>query len=350
MPNDRRDFLKQVGAGAAAVAAVAKATEQVAEAAIDKRGYAAGKFYLELDGENAGWIFSAEGGQATADVVTEKLGPDMVARKHIAGVKYEDISITCGAGMSKGFFQWIKSSLDQKFERKSGAIVAADYNYNTMTVLKFSNALISEIGFPALDASSKEAAKLTLKFSPEFTEYKYQAAAPIIQEPPQSKQQKKWLASNFRLKIEGLDETSARVAKIDAITIKQKNAENPVGEQRDYELELASLEFPNLKITLPEHNAQDLFAWYEDFVIKGENSQDKEKTGSLEYLTPDLKTTLFALDFHQLGIFKFTPDKFDANADQIRKVNAEIYCEEIKFRPPGTKLPPISVDQTSTGQ
>lgn len=349
MPNDRRDFLKQVGASAAVVAAIAKATEQQAEAADSKqRSYNTGKFMLELDGVHAGWLYSAEGGDATGHVVSEKQGSDGIIRKHLAGVKYEEISLSFGAEMSKGFWDWIKGTFDQKAQRKSGALIAADYNYNTMTVRKFHNALITEIGFPALDAASKEAAKMTLKFSPEFTEYKHTVAAPIIQEPAQTKQ-KRWLASNFRLKIEGLDETSARAAKIDALTIKQTITENPIGEVRDYEKEPARLEMPNLKITLPEHNAEDLFAWHEDFVIKGNNAQDKEKSASLEFLSPDLKTTLLALDFHQLGIFKFTPDKFEANAEQIRKVNAEMYCEEIKFRPPGTKLPPISIDE-STGQ
>src|SRR5437868_2986400 len=116
MPNDRRDFFKQVGAGAAAVAALAKVTEQPAEAAVaDKRGFTAGKFALELDGVHAGWIFSAEGGQAVADVVTEKVGPDGIAHKHIANFKYDDIAITCGAGMSKAFFDWIQASFDKKF-------------------------------------------------------------------------------------------------------------------------------------------------------------------------------------------------------------------------------------------
>ncbi|HEY6227412.1 MAG TPA: phage tail protein [Verrucomicrobiae bacterium] len=290
---------------------------------------------------HAGWIHSAEGGHAYADVVTEKQGPDGIVHKHLAGVKYEDIAITCGAGMSKAFFEWIQSTLQHKFERKDGAIVATDFNFNSMTVLKFSQALISEIGFPALDGSSKEAAKLTLKFSPELTEYKHTVGAPIIDDPSDLKQ-KKWLVSNFRFKIDGLDESSNRVGKIEAITIKQKVVENPVGENRDFDT-TTSLDFSNLKITLPEHNAEDLFGWFEDFVIKGNDTQDKERTGTLEYLTPDLKTTLFALDFHQVGIFKLTPDDFTPdNSDKLRKVSAEMYVEEIKFRSP--LLPPPNGD------
>ena len=65
----------------------------------DKRGYTAGKYGIDLDGINAGWVSSVEGGMASSDVVVEKLGPDHIQRKHIAGVKYEDISVSCGTGM-----------------------------------------------------------------------------------------------------------------------------------------------------------------------------------------------------------------------------------------------------------
>ena len=44
----------------------------------DKRGYVSGKYGIELDGIMAGWVSSVEGGHATSDVVSEKVGPDHV--------------------------------------------------------------------------------------------------------------------------------------------------------------------------------------------------------------------------------------------------------------------------------
>src|SRR5947209_7033946 len=85
------------------------------------RGYIAGKFALELDGINAGWLFNAEGGQAGADVVTEKLGPDHIAKKHIAGVKYDDITLVFGTGMSKAVYNWMNDSFMHNYSRKNGA-------------------------------------------------------------------------------------------------------------------------------------------------------------------------------------------------------------------------------------
>ena len=297
----------------------------------DGRGYVAGKYGVELDGIMAGWISSAEGGHAQSDVVSEKIGPDHIIHKHLAGVKYEDITVNCGTGMSKAFYEWIKASFDHNYQRKNGAIVTADYNYKELSRLTFHNALITEIGFPALDAASKDAAKMTIKFSPEYTKVDMKQGNSIANAYKNDQAiQKKWLPSNYKLVIDGLDCT--RVNKIEAITIKQKVVENPTGELRTYEKEPAHLEIPNLVVTLAESHAKEFYDWHDSFVIKGENGDDKEKKGSLTYLTPDLKTELFTISFDHLGIFKLTPEKVEAGSENVRRVKAEMYCEQITFK------------------
>ena len=135
--HDRRSFLRTMGTSSALVAAVPvlwKATTGEAAGAptsgtikpptgTDSPNIAAGRYSIELDGALAGWVQSADGGSAVADVVVEKLGAgSLIAKKHIGNVKYEDISISCGTGMSKGFYQWIKDSMDGKAPRKNGAV------------------------------------------------------------------------------------------------------------------------------------------------------------------------------------------------------------------------------------
>lgn len=196
----------------------------------DSRAYTGGKYGVELDGIMAGWVSSAEGGHATSDVVTEKLGPDHIARKHIGGVKYEDITLTCGTGMSKAFYQWIQDSWDHKYSRKNGAVIAANYDFKELTRLNFYNALITEIGMPALDPASKDAAKMTIKFTPETTKFQKIDTPVTLKYPSDPKTQKTWLPSNFRLKIDGLDAPCTKVNKIEAITIKQKINDNHGGQ------------------------------------------------------------------------------------------------------------------------
>src|SRR5712692_1364452 len=95
----------------------------------DKRAYTAGKYALEVGRIAAGWIQKFSGGSATAEVVTEKIGIDHLARKHLAGVKYEDIVLEVGTGMSKGFYEWIKAAWDGKSVRQDGAVIVTDYDF-----------------------------------------------------------------------------------------------------------------------------------------------------------------------------------------------------------------------------
>jgi len=297
----------------------------------DKRGYVANKYALDINKQMAGWLHSVEGGTPSAEVVTEKLGPDHIAKKHIGGVKYDDMTVTCGTGMSNQFYSWIKDSFDHKYSRQEGAIIRADYNFKEMTRVSFHQALISEIGLPGLDASAKEAAKITLKFSPETTKIERSYAGSSIKGTFDQKVQKAWLTSNFRINVKGYDTGSTRVSKIEALTLKQKNIENPIGQTRQYEKEPASVEFPNLVLTLPESHADDFYKWMESFVVDGVSGDDKETTAHLEYLSNDLKQTLFTVDFDHLGIFKITQDKMDSGSETIAKVKVEMYCESMNF-------------------
>ena len=311
---------------AAAVPVLWKATTATADAqssavTADTRSFTAGRFALEIDGVLAGFLQSFEGGSAEAEVVVEPLAAGQAApRKHIGGVKYEDITISCGTGMSKHFYQWIHDCVQGTPTRQTGAV--ADYVYLKYR-LNFANALLTEVGFPALDAASKDAAKMTIKFAPEFTRQATPANRPAS---PASTMP--WLASRFLLEIDGLD--CSHVSKIEALVVKQKLVDNPTGGQGGNEVEPASLEIPNLVISLPEADVSTFQAWFDDFVIKGNNGQDREKNGRLSWLSSNGKVVLGTLDLANLGIFKLEPDT-DPALQGIRRVKAEMYCETMSF-------------------
>lgn len=296
------------------------------------------RFSVSLDGIMAGWLHSAEGGHATSDVVSEKVGPDHIVHKHLAGVKYEDITLQAGFGMSKNFYEWIKASFDHKHIRKDGSIHTADYDGNITQTMNFYHALITEIGMPALDASSKEPAYLTLKLQPEITRV---GGAANVPPPPRPKKRHLFLPSNFRLEIDGVD--CSGVAKIDAITLKQKVQENPVGEVRDPNLDAADQDISNLKITIATDSSDSWKMWFNDFVILGMNTDDREKAGTLFFLGDDGKTVLAKLRLKHLGIFGLHPPvppkiccdnctllQPSPDPAGLKHLVAELYCEEIE--------------------
>lgn len=310
-----------------------------ATAAEPVRSFAAGNFFLNLDGAKAGFLRSAEGGGATSDVVVEQPGTDGFSRKHIANVKFEDIAMQIGFGMSRTVYDWIAASWTRSFQRKDGSIVAGDFRMRTLNERRFFDALITEVTIPACDGESKDAAYLTLKIAPERTTLAKGGPA-LTPEPPQPR----WLPANFRLTIDGLDTT--RVSKIDSFAVKQKIAANAVGETRDFEREPGTIEFPNLRIELADASAQTWIDWHEDFVIRGNAGQDKERNGTLELLSADLRTVLVRIRFFNLGILSVGPAKAlpnpcqsgcptDHDDDAVRralgKTQAELYVERMEF-------------------
>jgi len=296
----------------------------------DKRGHVAGKFALDLDGQDAGWIMSVEGGLATSEVVTEKIGAEPFAKKHIGNVKYEDVKVTCGSGMSKVFWEWVESSMNLKYTRKNGAVIACDFNFNEVSRLNFFNALVTEIGFPALDAASKDAMKLNLSYKPEYTRNVGKAGG--APKATTKRDQNLWSPANFKIVAEGLNGSLSRCSKIEALAIKQKVSENPIGEMRDYECEPASMEIPNLVVTVAESHADEFYKWHEDFVINGNCGEKQEKNFAIQYLDQTRKTVLMELELMRCGIFKLTPDKVEAGMEAVRKVKCEMYVEEMRVK------------------
>jgi phage tail-like protein len=286
------------------------------------RSYVSRFFALDLDHEMVGWLSSVEGGSVKAEVITQSVGGEMQRTKHLAIPSYEAISVKVGMSMSKSFYQWIRDSWDGKITRKNGSVFSLDHDLTVQHEQSFSRALVTETTLPALDGSSKEPGYMTVKFQPEESKHKVASGRKL--QANFSQTQKQWLPANFSIDIDGLDCT--RVNKIESLTIKQDVKRLEVGSKRLYELEPTKIEFPNLVVTFPLSNAASWIAWHEDFVIKGNNSGDKEKQASINLLTPK-REELLTITCTGLGIHNLTIDKGDSGTDSVRRVKAEMYCE-----------------------
>ncbi len=297
-----------------------------------QRGYVAGNFGLRIDGDSSlGWLYSFEGGMPNTEVVLEKIGPDHLQRKHVSQPKYEDLTVTFGTGMSESFWAWIQESFDRNYTRRHGEVIAADFNFKQTSSLEFFNALVSEVTFPALDASSRDNCKVSVKLTPEFTKFKVSPrGGAAVQFEGDQRKQKRWSPSNFRLKVDGVD--CSRVFKIEALTLKQKLTDYAIGELRDIQKEPTQVEYPNLVVTVAESHSEAWWKWYDDFAVRGNNGEDAERTATLEYLTPTFDKALLTLSFDRVGIFKATPDKAEAGSEQIRRNKFELYCESMTFK------------------
>ena len=211
-------------------------------------------FALELDGAAAGLPRSAAGGDAVAEVVVEPAGPDGIQRKHLGAVRYTDIVLTCGTDMEKPFWSWLADTMAGKSSPRDGALRMLDFDRKERELATFTNAVVTEIGFPALDAASKDAFLLTVRIAAESVERKRGSGA---SEAGTVKGGKQALVSNFRVSLDGLNLDS--VARVGPLTLRRRLAEEA--------------EIPDLELTLSEAGSESIVDWHRTFVIDGSNSE-----------------------------------------------------------------------------
>jgi hypothetical protein len=290
----------------------------------------AGAFALRLGSDQSTDVTvlagRAAGGSVYADVIAETDPDSDFPKKHLGQPKYESFALPVGMVMSKQLFEWLAESWGPEPSERDGAVLMLDYQWTVKKQASFSGSLITETGFPTLDAASKNVGHLTIRMQPTTTEL--QAGAGKVSLGPAK--QKLWRVSNFHLQIDGLDCT--HVSRIEAFTVRRdvtvvQEGAGPIS------LVASDMVFPNLRITLSEAFADTWYDWHEQFVVEGHNGEGFERSGALSFLSADLKAELTRIELHHLGIVRIGATE-DESASQVGRVTAEVYCEEMALVDP----------------
>jgi hypothetical protein len=93
---------------------------------------------------------------------------------------------------------------------------------------------------------------------------------------------------------------------------------------------------------MAETRSESWATWHQDFVVNGLNSDDREKHGTLEYMTQDLKSTYFTLKLQHLGIAKLSAEKAESGSEGIRRLKATLYVEKIEVSGPAEGSEPAA--------
>lgn len=297
-----------------------------------ERTYAAAHFALELDGkkDDVGLFRSVEGGSIKADVMTYQNGANYDRWRQLGKPKFEDIKASVGMSMSRPFYAWISEFFNGQGTRKTGAILAADYNYETRARREFSQALIKEITFPKLDGTDKSPAYLGVAIAVENLEFKPGDGAKLAV-LTNFDSQKMWTACNFRFKLDGIpDNALLRVSKIDSFTIKQNIIEHHMGGFRGPIKCPSQMDFPSITFYVPEVDAQPFMDHFTKRGVKGE--VPGRLTGAIECFDNDQrKKVLFTLEFTGADITGVAPEKSDSGSEEIKNVKIDLYTESMKF-------------------
>ncbi|HWN70685.1 MAG TPA: phage tail protein [Haliangium sp.] len=294
----------------------------------NRTAYTSGHFLFRLDGSpDTSWLKSVDGGGVKGSVTEENVGPDNFQLKHVATVEIEPLAIEVGMSASSPVFKWIQDSWKRQFSRRNGEVVHADFNLTSVLAQSFEDALISEVTFPTLDGSNKEAAYLAVKLLPERIKLEKRSGEKI--KGVETEKQKLWTPSSFRLDIDGVD--CRQVNKIESFTVKQKIKPLYTGKNRYPELEPTGVEFPKLNLSLAAAHADGFIEWYNKLVVEGDQDPRQQKTGSIDFLDPTTNEEIFSVQLNKIGINHLTIEKSEANAESIKRCKIELFVESMEL-------------------
>ena len=294
----------------------------------EQRSHTAGRFSLDVDGYNVGFLKKFSGMAMEADIVANDLGPDNVQKKHVANIKWTPGKATVGIGMGKGMYDWIQAAFDRNYITKDGAFTSADFNYKAMSRLEFQRALVTSVTIPKLDGSSKDAAYFDVEFEAEQVRWSKGGGEDIRGKI--GPKQKAWLCSNFRVEIGSLP--CSRVATVDSFTWKCSVSADQVGIFREPTKHPAKVTVPEIKLTI-SHADHDAWAqaakkWFVD----GHHLEGDEMTGRIVFLDPNMTDELGEVELQNVGFKKFSDEDSEANSEKIKRFSVELYVEQMKFK------------------
>jgi hypothetical protein len=252
-------------------AAMAEARELQADASAD----------LLIEGVPAGHIQKWEGGEPRANVVVDPPGAGRISKKRAGGLRYAPIVLELDLPTAKPLADWMNEFLPGKPTPKKAVLNRRSPSGLALSSLRTDRCSLVKIAFPAVDASSKEPARLVLTLHPELIRTE-QGVGVGDTRPPKTAVQ-----GAFHLDIDGVD--GSKVRRLEEPTLAFKPDESdPVGV----------LNIPYLILFLSEDAPADWRAWRGELV----DEIQRPKNGSLSYLSADLKERLFTVNFKTLGL------------------------------------------------
>jgi hypothetical protein len=227
---------------------------------------------LLLDGAEAGVLKSMSSKTVTP--------PPESPRDEGAALNGE-LQLQFGLDMRTALYDWIDANLKQSGKPRSGVVVSYDASGNATAQTEFSDAVLTELTIPALDAASKAAGFFTLDLVANVRS----GAAPASKGIAKMKA-KVWTTSQFRLEIDGLE--TKRVSKIEALSLRTpaSGAGGPLSVRSPLRVKA---------------NVADKPSWdkWQEASARGDAVK---KEGRIVFLNADFKDTLAEIKLHGLGI------------------------------------------------
>jgi hypothetical protein len=279
----------------------------------------AGKALLRVGDTPAASVESYCGGEPFAEVVDEPGGLLPYAKKHIGAVRFADLEAQVAMDAHPALFRWIRDTWFGNPARDRVALDVLNAGSSEARSLELAQPRIREVVLPALDSVARDKRFLSLRIAPRGVQRIPRANPPALE-----RTERDFLAHNFSVAIDGMD--CAGVLSVDSISV-QTQLPEPGGKRR------ALLIFPHIHLHVDDDRAEPFREWFEDFIIRGNNDDDKERAGTITYLDPFLTDPLAVLQLHHVGIFRVAEEPQGPTGP--RRVRVDLYCERMELTASG---------------
>lgn len=312
--------------------------------------FSTGHFKLLIDGKPVtAFIKSIEGGLINAQAVEEPVGQFNIRGRHLATREVDPIQVEFGMSGAKWCLDLVDDFINnRKHHRLSGEIYHADANMVAQYMFTFSNAVITELTLPKLDANGKESLLCKVKLQPQDVTFKLGDGRKL--DPDTLGRQKAWHTTNFRLTLDRVGELPF-CSSIESMTVKLGHKPMQLGDHFRPDVLPTKVDMPKLSITVPLLRSKALIDWYDksvgqqlgtgiedagELAAAGHSSSGYETSGSIEFLDATLNDVLYMVELDGVGMEKFTIPKSEANSVGTKMAKFDFYVTSIKVKSNGS--------------
>lgn len=276
----------------------------------NKRGPTSNKYALSLQGRHCGWLTDVSG----ALTVGELGGEGRSGR-------YEELSLRGWPGLPEAFYGWVVGSLAEEPEARDGELLLADDGYSEISRLAFRGGVVTELSLPEHEAGLADRTKLRLKFSPQSSRRSYHDGY-ISGEAVDTR--KPAPATEVALHIDGLEEASSQVRRIEGLAIRQR-VERVRADEGVLVRRVGPLVIDPLSVVLAESKAHGFVRWLQ-------SCEAGKSNGRVATLTLGLPSVGFTVELQQVRPRRITEAPgVESDEGRRREVRVELGIRAVRF-------------------
>lgn len=253
--------------------------------------FQASKLALELSGQAAGWLRSCQPASVRVDVSQGASASDFAVRQGVR-IALGEMAAEAELAESGPLLDWVAAVMTGDHALRSGAVVVADHNFNQRRRIGFTDARLTALSWPVLDATeAKRGFTMGLRWLAEAVDDglasgKLKAAA--------GGKRKGLITSNYRLN--GLPFGGEFVTRIELPALQVVWLDEHHGPSRRSLRSMAMLKLGELRLVVAAPQADAVRTWVRKLISDGQLDAGEALKLQVEMLDPALKKVMATID------------------------------------------------------